>query len=220
MVDTRQLIDQLAARATPVQPLASPSRRASVWMAFVVAAVAIIALISGLRPDLFAAMSVPATALEWVASAMTGLLAAYAVFQVSVPGRSPRWVWLPVPALAIWIGSVGLGCLGEWWQLGPQAFAFDNHGAECFGTITLISLPLILVLLLMVRHAGAVRPAETALLGALSAAALSAAGVSLIHDGESALMVLVWHVSAVALLAGLGWALSRRLFAWIGYSRA
>ena len=220
MTDTGQLIEQLAARAKPVRPLAAPWRRASVWFALVTTVVAVICLVSGLRADLAAAMSVPATAIEWLASALTGLLAGYAAFQVSVPGHSPRWTWLPLPALVAWLTSIGLGCLGDWWLMGARAFAFDAHGVQCFVMITLVSLPLALVLLLMVRHAGAVRPAETALLGTLSAAALSSAAVSLVHDGESALMGLAWHASAVALLTGLGLALSRRLFAWIGHGRA
>jgi hypothetical protein len=201
-----------------VRPLLPPGHRALRWIAFVVAVIATMILISGPRSDLFDALSVPSVAIEWIASAMTGLLAAYAVFQVSVPGRSVRWAWLPIAPLLVWIGGLGLGCLGDWSRLGMQAFAFDHHGAECFGAITMVSLPLILVLLLMVRHAGAVRPVLTALLGALSAAALSAAGVSLIHDGETALMVLLWHVGAIALLVLLGAVFGRWMFAWIGPS--
>jgi len=218
MTDTRQLIDQLAARAAPVRPLPPPGRRALRWIVFVVAVIAAMTIVSGLRSDLFDALSTPSVAVEWMASALTGLFAAYAVFQVSVPGRSSRWAWLPVAPLMVWLGGLGLGCLGDWARLGMQAFAFDRHGAECFGAITMISLPLILILLLMVRHAGAVRPVLTALLGALSAAALSAAGVSLIHDGETALMVLLWHVGAIAVLVLLGGLFSRRLFAWVGPS--
>jgi len=218
MTDTRQLIDQLAARAAPVRPLLPPGRRALRWIAFVLAVIAAMTILKGPRPDLVSALSVPSAAVEWMASALTGLFAAYAVFQVSVPGRSTRWAWLPVPALLVWIGGLGLGCLGDWSRMGMQAFAFDQHGAECFGAITMISVPLILILILMVRHAGAVRPVLTALLGALSAATLAAAGVSLIHDGETALMVLLWHIGAIALLVLLGGVFGRRLFAWIGPS--
>lgn len=220
MADTRQLIEQLAAHATPVRVLASPLRRALSWIALAAAIVAVAVANFGLRPDLIVALSTPAVALEWSAAVLTGLLAAYAVFQISVPGRSPRWAWLPVPALILWLSSVGLGCFGDWLHLGPQAFAIDSSGWHCMRAISLISLPSGLVLLVMVRHAGVLRPASTALLGALSAAALSAAGVSLFHPGESALMVLVWHLGAVALLSALGWVLSGRLFAWIGYGHA
>jgi hypothetical protein len=68
----------------------------------------------------------------------------------------------------------------------------------------------------MVRHAGVVRPMPTALLAALAAAALSAAGVSLYHGGENAAMVLLWHLGAVAVLSLACLALGRPLFAWIG----
>jgi hypothetical protein len=218
MSDTRHLIDQLAARATRVRPLPPPSRRAVRWLAFVVAVIAAMTMVIGPRPDLLEAMSSPATAIEWIASALTGLSAAYAVFQVSVPGHSKRWAWLPIAPLAVWIGGLGLGCLGDWWRMGSQAFVLEAHGADCFAAIVMISLPLILILLLMVRHAGVVRPVPTVLLGVLSAAALSAAGVSLVHRGDTALMVLVWHIGAIALLVLLGALFNRRLFAWIAPS--
>jgi len=81
-----------------------------------------------------------------------------------------------------------------------------------------MSLPLGLVMVLMVRHAGVVRPAPTAMLAALSAAALSSAGVSLFHNGETSLMSLLWHGGVVALLSLASLAAGERLFAWIGYA--
>lgn len=219
MTDTQQLITLLAARATPVRPLASPLRRTFNWVAIVVVVMAFVVLLLGVRPGVVDAMSEPTAIMEWIAPAMTGLLAGYAVFEISVPGRSPRWAWLPVPALVLWLGSIGFGCLDEWTRMGSEAFAFDTHGLTCLATITLISLPLVLVMLLMVRHAAVVRPVATAMLGSLSAAALSTAGVSLTHGGESALTVLLWHVGAVSLLGLTAAAFSRQLFAWMGYER-
>ena len=61
--------------------------------------------------------------------------------------------------------------------------------------------------------------APTAMLVALSAAALSAAGVSLYHGGETALMVLLWHLGAVVVLSLLCLLFGRPLFAWIGYAK-
>lgn len=91
---------------------------------------------------------------------------------------------------------------------------------ECALAISLLSLPLALGMLLMVRHAGVVRPASSAWLAMLSAAALSSAGVGLFHEGETAWMALVWHLGAVALLSLACLACNRPLFAWIGYARA
>lgn len=217
MNETDALIQQISARAAPVKRLASPLRRTALWLAVATLLIAIVVASYGLRlaPQ---DMPMPA-ALEWIGSLLTGALAAYAVFQVSVPGRSPAWMWLPLPAVALWLGGLGLGCARALALQGTGAFALQPGSWDCASAITLISLPLGLTLLLMVRHAGVVRPAATALLAGLSAAALAAAGVSLFHEGESAWMVLLWHAGAVVALSAASWLSSRRLFAWIGYAR-
>ncbi|MGH8031127.1 MAG: NrsF family protein [Luteimonas sp.] len=216
---TDALIDQLAERAAPVRRLSSPLRRTALWLLVATVIIAGIMFSHGVRSGWLDAMFAPSAAIEWIASVLTGVLAAYAVFQISVPGRSAAWAWLPVPAAALWFAGLGAGCLADLARVGSAAFAFDAEASECAWAITLTSVPLGLVLLLMVRHAGVVRPGATALLTALSAAALSAAGASLFHGGESALMVLLWHVGAVAVLSTLSWAFGRQLFAWIGYAR-
>ncbi|HEV7269415.1 DUF1109 domain-containing protein [Pseudoxanthomonas sp.] len=219
MTDTRRLIDQLAARAEPVRPLSSPLRRTALWVVLAAVLIAMIASVYGLRTGLLADLAQAPLLLEWIASVLTGLLAAYAVFQISVPGRSPRWMWLPVPALLLWLGGLGWGCLRDYARLGADAFLMEAVSSECAVAITMTSVPLGLLMLVMVRHAGVVRPAPTAMLVALSAAALSAAGVSLYHGGETALMVLLWHLGAVVVLSLLCLLFGRPLFAWIGYAK-
>lgn len=219
MTDTERLIEQLAARARPVRRLAPPWRRTATWLLLAAAVVALVAAGHGLRADLVEAMADPAARVEWLASLLVGALAAHAAFVVSLPGRRLRWAWLPAPAAALWLAGLGWGCLRDHARLGQAALAFDPGVAECAWTISLVSLPLGLVMLLMVRHAGVVRPAATAALAALAAAALASAGVGLLHEGETMLMTLLWHAGAVAVLALLGLAFSRRLFAWIGHAR-
>jgi hypothetical protein len=218
MSDTRALIDRLAAVAAPVRPIASPGRRTLQWALGATILVTITAASFGLRRDLGAAMSEPAQALEWIGSVLTGLCAAYAAFQVSVPGRSPSWAWLPALPAALWMSGIGWGCLADFATQGMAAFALQTHSGDCARAIVAMSLPLTVFMLLMVRHAGVVRPGATAMLAALAAAAVSAAGVSLFHSGENSLMLLLWHVGAVALLSVLSLALGRRLFGWIGYT--
>lgn len=216
MTDTRTLIDQLAIRAQPVQPLASPLRRTLMWA--VLAAMVIAVVVANYRLQPGALASAPQQ-LEWLGSVLTALFAAYAVFQISVPGRSPSWAWLPLPAAMLWLSGLGWGCGREFLLSGKASFAFQAASWECAQAITLISIPLGLIMLLMVRHAGVVRPTPTAMLAALSAAAMSAAAVQLVHKGESALMVLVWHMGAVAMLSVLCLVFGKRLFGWIGHAR-
>lgn len=216
MTDTQTLIDQLTVRARPVQPLASPLRRTLLWAALAAVVIAVVVANYSVRPG---ALASSPQVLEWVGSLLTALLAAYAVFQISVPGRSPSWAWLPLPAVLLWLGGLGWGCGREFLQSGSAALAFQSASWACAQAITLISMPLGFIMLLMVRHAGVVRPAPTAMLAALSAAAMSAAAVQLVHQGESALMVLVWHMGAVAMLSLLCMLFGQRLFGWIGHAR-
>lgn len=99
MTDTSALIEQLAAHARPVRPLASPLLRTFGWLLFAGALIAAVVSAYGLSPGLAVRLSTPSGAIEFVASIATGIAAAYAAFQVSVPGRSPRWTWLPLPFL-------------------------------------------------------------------------------------------------------------------------
>lgn len=220
MTDTHLLIDQLSARVTPVRRLSSPLWRTLVWMALASAVIAIIVSMYDVRAGWARVLASPDATFEWAMSLLTGVLAGYAVFQVSVPGRSSRWAWLPVPTALLWIAGLGLGCMHDVAREGIAALAFRPGPMECLRAITFTSIPLGLVLLLMIRHAGVVRPRASAWLAMLSAAALSASAVSLIHDGgESSLMVLLWHVGAVLLLSLASWLCARRLFAWLGYAR-
>jgi len=218
MTDTQQLIERLAGKAQPVQPIRSPMKRTAAWALVAAALVALVSTSFGVRPHLWQTMTRPGEAIEFLASVLTGLCAAYAAFQISVPGRSGSWAWLPVLPLLLWLGGIGVGCVGDFEAMGLAAFAFQSHSGECARAIVVMSLPLGLVMVLMVRHAGVVRPAPTAMLAALSAAALSSAGVSLFHSGETSLMSLLWHGGIVALLCLASLAAGERVFGWIGYA--
>jgi hypothetical protein len=67
----------------------------------------------------------------------------------------------------------------------------------------------------MLRYAAALRPAETAAVGALAVAAIAAAALSLFHDLDATIMILMWNIGIAALLVVLGGAYGRALFSWV-----
>ena len=218
MTTTDELIAKLGTDVHAIRPLQPPMVRTGLWLLAAFAIVCGLVLSHGLRPDLTDEFSRPAVVIEWLASLFTGLLAAVATFHVSIPGRSVRWALLPVPAVALWLATLGVGCLTDWFRYGADGLEV-GLSVGCFETIVFTSVPLGLTLLLMVRHAGPVRPGPTILLGALSVAAFSAAGLSLFHHLNSSLMVLISHGSGVAFVMLTGWASSGALFRWIGLNQ-
>ena len=73
-------------------------------------------------------------------------------------------------------------------------------------------MPLLGSMLWVLRHAASIRPVPVALLGGLAAAPLCSAGLSLFHHLDAALMILLWHGGAMALVIGLGGAIGRTVY--------
>jgi hypothetical protein len=217
-IETERLIERLAAELRPVRPLRPPLVRAGLWLAFALVVVAAIVWSHGLRPDLLERFARPDVRLEWFASLLTGVLAAVATFYLSLPDRSARWALLPLPGLALWLATLGYGCLLDWFAYGPDGLV-PGVSFACFQSIVATSIPLGLGLLLMVRHAGPVRPTLTTTTGALAVAALAASGLSLYHHVDAAIMVLIWHVGTIAIVVAVGHFTGPRLLRWIGPRR-
>jgi len=58
------------------------------------------------------------------------------------------------------------------------------------------------------------RPMLVALTGSLAVAAITASALSLFHEFDATVMILMWNLGSAALLVGLGTLLGRKMFAW------
>lgn len=213
MINTSDLIESLVADAKPVRRLHPPVARAAVWLTFAALMLALIAVTHGVRADFTYSLRQATVAINLGAALATGALASIAAFIVSVPGRSPMWVWLPAPALAVWVLNIGYGCLTAWVNFPAGAQIGDE--ASCFGLAVLTGLPLSLVMLIMLRHAASVAPRAVAITGSLAVAALTAVALSLFHNHDASALVLVWNLGVAALLVALGAWQGRRIFSWV-----
>src|SRR5579871_1536317 len=110
MPTTTELIDRLAADARPVRRLHRPTVRALGFLVVAAAFVGTIAAIEGIRPGLAAQFGDPMFAIGRSAALATALAGALATFQLSMPDRSARWLWLPMPFALVWLGTMGWGC--------------------------------------------------------------------------------------------------------------
>ena len=123
MTRTSDLIDTLIECATPVRRLRPPFVRAMLWLALAGVIVALVAMGHGLRPDLTARLHQPTFVITTAAALATGILSAMAAFAISLPDRSRWWPLLPMPALAVWVSTIGYGCLTDWVSIGPDGKA-------------------------------------------------------------------------------------------------
>ena len=213
MITTPDLIDALAANLTPVRRLRPPVARAFSWLLLAALVLALLAVSEGTRPDLAQRSRDLTFVLSTAGTLLTGILAAVAAFMLSLPDRSRLCLLLPSPALVLWLSTIGYQCLTNWVSVEPNGIRLGET-ARCFATLVLTSLPLSLAMLLMLRYAAPLRPTAVTLTGSLAVAAITATALSLFHDLDATVMILMWNLGTAALFVGLGGTLGGKMFSW------
>jgi hypothetical protein len=199
LADTSNLISRLVADAKPVKRLRPPALRAGLWL-LAAAGIGGLAILLFANLPLFAdRVKEPALAVEWVATLITGAAAVLAAFQLSLPDRSPAWALLPLPSLAVWIGSSSYSCYRHWITIGPTGWELGDS-VDCLVFILAVSPPLALGLLMVLRRARPLEPVRVAAMGALGVAALVAGALQFFHPFDVTFIDLGVHVAAIALI--------------------
>lgn len=214
MITTPDLIESLVAKAAPVRRLRPPFARAIGWLLFAALMLALVGVAHGVRPDLEIRLQQPVFVIGLAGSLATGILAALASFLVSVPDRSRLWLLLPAPAFAVWLSTVGYGCLTDWVSIRPGSITLGET-ARCFATLMLIGTPLSLAMLVMLRYAALLSPTPVAMAAALAVAAISATALSLFHPLDASAMILIWTFGVAAVFVALAGLYGCRMFSWV-----
>jgi hypothetical protein len=197
MTPSDKLIAALSEAVAPVERLPPPEVRAGKWLAFAACVVGALVAMHGARADLADRFADPAFAVPWIASVLVGLTAAFAAFQMSVPGSKRAIELLPAVPLAVWLGTLGTGCAAELSDMGAAAL---GTSWACFKFIALTGSALGVAMALMLRKAAPLAPSRTLAMGALAAAAFASAGLELFHHLQTSTMVLIWHLGTVGLV--------------------
>ena len=214
MTKTPDLIDALVETATPVRRLRPPIIRAGLWLAFAAIMLGLIAIAHGLRPDFFDRVRQPLFVLSMLGALATSILAAVASFRLSLPDSSRLWIVLPLPALALWVATIGYGCLTDWVSMDPDGVHM-GEAVRCFATLLMTSVPLSIAMLVMLRYAALLRPSEVSVMGGLAVAAVTAFALSLFHDLDATVMILIWNLGSAVLIAALGSLFGRSMLTWM-----
>jgi hypothetical protein len=214
VITTPELISLLAANATPVRRLRPPLTRVAIWLLFAACILSLLAVGQGVRSDIAERMEQPVFVVGIASSLLTGVLAAIASFMASLPDRSRLWSLLPVPALGMWMSTIGYGCLTNWVSIGPNGMLLGET-VRCFVTLVLTSVPLSLAMVVMLRYAALLRPTDVIITGSLAVSAITAMALSLFHSLDATIMILIWNLGTAVLIVGLGRMFGRRMFLWV-----
>jgi len=211
---TPDLIDALVETATPVRRLRPPVVRAALWLAFAVIVLGLIAVAHGVRPDFSDRVRQPLFVLGMLGALATSIFAAVASFRLSLPDSSRLWAVLPLPALALWVATIGYGCLTDWVSMDPAGIHM-GEAVRCFATLLMTSIPLSIAMLVMLRYTALLRPLEVSVMGGLAVAAVTAFALSLFHDLDATVMILIWNLGVAVLIAALGSLFGRSMLTWM-----
>lgn len=214
MRNTSDLIDELVDSANPVRRLRPPYLRAALWLSLAAIVLGLLCVAHGVRADISARLQQPVFVVSMIGALATAVLAALASFKLSLPDGSRWWLLLPFPALGVWISTIGYGCLTDWVSMSPEGVRM-GEAARCFATLLLTSVPLSIAMLVMLRHAALLRPTAVSAAGGLAVAAMTSFALSLIHDLDATIMILIWNLGVAALIAGLASAFGRPILAWV-----
>jgi hypothetical protein len=217
VTNTPDLISILVNSATPVRRLRPPLVRAGLWLALAAVVLGLLAVAHGLRPDISMRLRHPVFLVSMTGALATAILAAIASFKLSLPDGSRLWLLLPCPALALWVSTIGYGCLTDWVSMDPNGVRM-GEAVRCFATLLLTSIPLAIAMLVMLRHTAWLRSSTVSVTGGLAVAAMTSFALSLIHDLDATVMVLVWNLGSGTLIAVLGGIFGPSIFKRIAHA--
>ena len=205
-----RLVQALSADLAPVRRLAPPILRALTWLAIVAAAALALAMVADVGAMTRRLTAAPDLWLAAMGSVLTAVLAALAAFELSLPDRKVAWALLPLPALLLWIGASGMGCLRTWSVAAADPMPPDQP-EHCLIYILGISLPLSLLLVVMLRRGFSLRPNLTAVIGGLACASAAATLLNLIHPYDAAATDLGVHAFAIVIVISANAIFGRRI---------
>jgi hypothetical protein len=206
-----ELIDQLASDAPPVRPLRPPLARALAWLAAA-------ALLSGVSIYLLSDVQTllarhagreELMALEMAAMLATGILAVVGAFFVAIPGRSRRWLLVPLAPFATWLLLSGAGCYRDLLHNGRSGLAV-GHSVERLNYVVTVSAVIGAPLVWLLSRARPIDPLPVALLGGLGTAAIAAFVLQFFHPFAVTFVDLAFHLVAIALVVAAAALLNRR----------
>jgi hypothetical protein len=213
-MNTDDLIARLATDLS-VAPRRSFERRLAIGLPMgVLAAVSIVWLGYGLRPDLAEVIDSPMLWVKFAWPAVVAWIAWRLLERLATPGRSPGRV-----PLALWVPAAAMSVLAAaaWLGASPAERApllMGRTWSTCSASILLLALPILAATRWALARAAPTDLPRTGATAGLLAGALGAMVYALHCPELDAPFLLVWNGLGMALAAALGAMVAPRLMRW------
>lgn len=210
---TDDLIAALAADAAPLEP---PLDRAALRLFALgaLAAALLFVVLLGPRHDWRVAIETARYPLKFLPTALLAVGGVGGLLRLARPdGRIGVWGGLLALAAVVLVASAAVELAvvpsADWGRL-----AIGHNAPHCLSAIPFLSIAPLAAAVLAARHGATTRPRLTGLVAGLAAAGVGATLYAMNCDDDSPLFVILWYPLAVAVVAGTGAALGRRLLVW------
>jgi hypothetical protein len=211
---TEDLIDRLGHELRPMKPLASPGRRASLWLACAIAYVAVVVIQAWIRHGAIGATADLPYVLVQTTVASLGVAAALVAFASVVPGRSAsRARGVAVVAATVMIAALGWGVVRDLNTVGTLGLGRETDW-PCVISISLGGGALWALAVTMLRRGAPLTPISTSVMSAVAALGLANLEACLSRPHAFTATVLVWHGATAIVLLGAFVGVGRPVFRW------
>ena len=203
------------ARDVPAVPRHALGRRVGLGLACgMVATLLLVALVLGVRPDLWVALHGAALWTKSIYTIALGACATAATLRLArpdgSPGRWPWWIALPILAmLAVSLVELAQAPRDTW-----LALWLGHSWTVCSRNVFLLAMPIYAGLIWACRRLAPTRLRQAGAWAGIAAGGWGAA-LYCLHCGETApVFVVTWYSLGVIASALLGWLLGPRLLRW------
>src|SRR5262249_22510173 len=121
--------------------------------------------------------------IEELAILVTASVAGFVALSSVVPGRDRRFAALPLLPLAVWLVSLGEGCMHDWLRLGADGLQLRADW-DCARTAAILSVVPAIAMVAMLRRGAPLVPRVSLALGMLAVAAFINAALRPFHLGD------------------------------------
>jgi hypothetical protein len=214
LMQTEKLIAQLAAGVTAAPPHAAIRRLCAMLMLGAAAALVLLLVSLGLRPDIAQASH---TAPFWMKWMFTLSLAWAGILVVRRLGDPDTRVGLASWGLVAPIAVVAMMAAGELMAAPGSSrtqMMLGRSFMQCFVTIPLLAIPVFLGLLQAFRRLAPVRLRLAGAAAGFLSGAVAASVYALACPENAAAFMVIWYTAGMSLPALIGAALGPRLLRW------